>query len=178
MTDYYIAIEPWAVYVKEGNFFRDQVAQSPSTDSTWHMNWINVEAQSIEHARELGKKIKDDREKGGAISVAMKFKAGEMFDEAIELWGDEVTHGAAMEEAAEFIQQLAKASIGKIPMDDPSIVEEFADNIITGLQYIHHYSDMDTLHRWIDHKWTKFSNKVFLAERTLPDFPKELPDNG
>ena len=62
MNDYYVLINqydlPWprhgevsrTVYVKEGNFF----VQQGGLREAWGASWIKVQADSIEHAREIG----------------------------------------------------------------------------------------------------------------------------
>ena len=50
MEKYYILVEPWAVYVKEGNFFESQGGLT----SDWGKYWRPVYADSIEHARLIG----------------------------------------------------------------------------------------------------------------------------
>jgi len=47
---YYILIEPWAVYVKEGEFFKSQ----GGLEKDWGKYWIPVQADGIEHARSIG----------------------------------------------------------------------------------------------------------------------------
>jgi len=53
--EFYILIEPWAVYVKEAEFFKSQ--GGPTEE--WGKEWIEIEAESIEDAREKGKEIRD-----------------------------------------------------------------------------------------------------------------------
>ena len=50
MNTYYICIKRWAVYVKEGEFFKNQ----GGLVEDWGKNWTPVEAESIEHARKIG----------------------------------------------------------------------------------------------------------------------------
>ena len=50
---YYVSIQSWAVYVKEGAFFIDK----GGLRSEWGRNWMPIEANSIEHARQLGKEL-------------------------------------------------------------------------------------------------------------------------
>lgn len=54
MNKYYILIEPWAVYVKEGIFFESQ----GGLEKGWGQDWRLVYASSIEHARDKGKAIR------------------------------------------------------------------------------------------------------------------------
>lgn len=48
--EFYVLVEPWAVYVKEKQFFIDQ----GGLQLAWGTRWQHVYADSIEHARELG----------------------------------------------------------------------------------------------------------------------------
>src|SRR5690606_1430132 len=48
---FYVSINPWGVFVKEADFFRDQ----GGLDEEWGQSWIGpVEASSIEEARRWG----------------------------------------------------------------------------------------------------------------------------
>lgn len=51
---YYVLIQPWEVYAKEGDFFRQQGGLSDD----WGKRWVPVEAGSIEGAREMGKQMR------------------------------------------------------------------------------------------------------------------------
>jgi hypothetical protein len=51
---HYVLVEPWAVYVKEGEFFKDQ----GGLEEEWGMRWVPVMAGSIEEAREMGIKMR------------------------------------------------------------------------------------------------------------------------
>lgn len=62
--EFFILVEPWAVYVKEGNFFREQ--NGPS--SKWGERWERVEADSIEHARLIGEGMRQARYKDTGIA--------------------------------------------------------------------------------------------------------------
>jgi len=53
--EFYILIEPWAVYVKEAEFFKSQ--GGPTEE--WGKRWELVEAKSIENARQKGKEKRD-----------------------------------------------------------------------------------------------------------------------
>ena len=48
---YYVLVEPWAVYVKEADFF---VAQGGLT-AEWGKRWKLLEAPSMEFARRIAK---------------------------------------------------------------------------------------------------------------------------
>ena len=64
MAQYFVNIVNAAVFVKEGEFFQEQVATTKRfhpTD-TWYEGWIEVDATSIEHARVIGVGIKRERE--------------------------------------------------------------------------------------------------------------------
>jgi hypothetical protein len=50
-----VLIEPWAVYVKEGEFFEEQGGLT----KPWGKNWITVQANSIEHARKQGLELRE-----------------------------------------------------------------------------------------------------------------------
>ena len=50
LRGYYVLIEPWAIYVKDAEFF---VAQRGLVEE-WAKRWELVKAESIEHARFLG----------------------------------------------------------------------------------------------------------------------------
>lgn len=54
---YYILIESWAVYVKEGEFFKSQ----GGLEKKWGENWVPVQADSIEHARSIGINRRDTK---------------------------------------------------------------------------------------------------------------------
>ena len=54
MNTYYILIEPWAVYVKEANFF---VSQGGLT-AKWGAKWQKIDAESIDDARSKGEQIR------------------------------------------------------------------------------------------------------------------------
>ncbi len=47
---FYILVEPWAVYVKEGEFFASQGGLT----SAWGESWRPVYAQDVEDARNVG----------------------------------------------------------------------------------------------------------------------------
>lgn len=51
---YYVLVKPWAVYVKEGDFFRQQ---GGLTDD-WGKQWMPVAAGSIEGARAMGEQMR------------------------------------------------------------------------------------------------------------------------
>lgn len=51
--EYYILVEPWAVYVKEAEFFKSQGGLT----QLWGKNWKLVEADSVEDARNIGKRL-------------------------------------------------------------------------------------------------------------------------
>ena len=51
LNRFYILIKPWAVYVKEGDFF---VEQGGLTEP-WGSEWRIVMARDVDHAREIGK---------------------------------------------------------------------------------------------------------------------------
>lgn len=53
---FYISVNHWAVYVKEGDFFREQ----GGLREKWGTTWIPVSAGSIEEAREVGKKMQQE----------------------------------------------------------------------------------------------------------------------
>lgn len=53
-TVHYVLIEPWAVYVKEGEFFKSQ----GGLEEEWGMRWVPIMAESIEAAREIGVKMR------------------------------------------------------------------------------------------------------------------------
>lgn len=53
---YMVNITVAAVYVKTFAYFHEQKATS-GPDASWHRNWVQVEADSIEHARCIGKLI-------------------------------------------------------------------------------------------------------------------------
>jgi len=46
---FFILIEPWAVYVKEAEFFKSQ----GGLIEEWGKRWVEVEAESIEDARHI-----------------------------------------------------------------------------------------------------------------------------
>ncbi len=50
MAKYYILVKPWAVYVKEGEFFEAQ----GGLKSDWGRAWQPVDAESIVEARSIG----------------------------------------------------------------------------------------------------------------------------
>jgi hypothetical protein len=52
---YYVLIQPWAIYVKEGKFFEEQ--QGLKED--WGKAWTPVDATSIEHARTIGELMRE-----------------------------------------------------------------------------------------------------------------------
>lgn len=52
MTEYYILVKPWAVYVKEASFFVEQGGLT----AMWGSDWKKVTANSIEEARAIGMK--------------------------------------------------------------------------------------------------------------------------
>jgi hypothetical protein len=54
MMEYYVLIKPWAVYVKEAEFF---VAQGGLTES-WGKGWQKIEAESIADARLKGEVLR------------------------------------------------------------------------------------------------------------------------
>jgi hypothetical protein len=54
MTEYFILVRPWAVYVKEGSFFRHQGGLTED----WGKDWVSVQAEGIEHARMIGEQIR------------------------------------------------------------------------------------------------------------------------
>lgn len=56
-TMYYILIRPWAVYVKDGQFFIDQ----GGLNAEWGKDWVRVWANSFDEARQIGI---DRRDKG------------------------------------------------------------------------------------------------------------------
>lgn len=56
MSDYYININPWAVYVKEGLFFEMQ----GGLVEEWGKYWIKVQACCTEGARNQGYKIREE----------------------------------------------------------------------------------------------------------------------
>lgn len=60
---YYLLIEPWAVYVKEGDFFRDQGGLTEN----WGKRWEPVVAADIEAARAIGIKLRDSRDKNNGL---------------------------------------------------------------------------------------------------------------
>jgi len=53
-TVHYVLVEPWAVYVKEGEFFKSQ----GGLEEEWGMRWVPVMAGSIEEAHEMGVKMR------------------------------------------------------------------------------------------------------------------------
>jgi hypothetical protein len=55
MNSYHILIQPTAVYVKESDFFKSQ----GGLEEDWGKNWQQVYADSIEHARTIGKRMRD-----------------------------------------------------------------------------------------------------------------------
>lgn len=55
METYYVLIEPYAVYVKEGKFFKDQ----GGLKEEWGKNWKPIIAEGIEHARLIGETMRD-----------------------------------------------------------------------------------------------------------------------
>jgi hypothetical protein len=56
MNLYYILVKPWAVYVKGAEFFESQGGH----DEPWGKNWQLIEADSIEHARTIGKSMRHE----------------------------------------------------------------------------------------------------------------------
>jgi hypothetical protein len=60
LTLHYVLAQPWAVYVKEGNFFKSQ----GGLVKEWGKDWVPVMAEGIEHARLIGEQM---REMGGEI---------------------------------------------------------------------------------------------------------------
>jgi hypothetical protein len=50
MSEYYILVQPWAVYVKEKSFFESQGGLTEDWGKTWQL----IQADSIEHARAIG----------------------------------------------------------------------------------------------------------------------------
>lgn len=53
-TTYFVLVRPWAVYVKEGEFFRQQNGHREE----WGKAWVSVMTTSIEDAREQGEKMR------------------------------------------------------------------------------------------------------------------------
>lgn len=51
---FYVSINPWGVYVKEGEFFESQ----GGLEEEWGETWIPVCGQDVEDARLEGKKIR------------------------------------------------------------------------------------------------------------------------
>ena len=54
---YRILVKPWAVYVKEEPFFESQGGLTKE----WGKDWESVEADSIEHARSIGRNLQEER---------------------------------------------------------------------------------------------------------------------
>jgi hypothetical protein len=54
MNSYMVLIQPFGIYVKERDFFLSQNGHK----EPWGKNWVQIEADSIEHARDKGKLIK------------------------------------------------------------------------------------------------------------------------
>lgn len=52
--DYYVLVHPWAVYVKEGEFFKSQGGLT----AKWGQAWRCVRATSIEDARQKGEELR------------------------------------------------------------------------------------------------------------------------
>jgi hypothetical protein len=57
MERYFVLIEDWAVYVKEGDFFESQ----GGLKEDWGKDWQCVYADGIEHARLLGELKRDGK---------------------------------------------------------------------------------------------------------------------
>ena len=57
-TMYYILIKPWAVYVKDGQFFIDQ----GGLKNDWGKNWVPVWANSFDEARQIGINMRENSE--------------------------------------------------------------------------------------------------------------------
>jgi len=51
---HYVLVESWAVYVKEGEFFKSQ----GGLEEEWGTRWVPIMARSIEEAREMGVKMR------------------------------------------------------------------------------------------------------------------------
>lgn len=75
------------------------------------------------------------------------------------LWGPNVSAAASIEEAAEFIEVVAKETLGK--EDDPDhAVEELADTIITGVHYLYSTGRHLKLNDMLRRKIYKLRRKV------------------
>lgn len=72
--DYYILIEPWAVYVKEANFFKAQGGLM----QPWGKKWEPACADSIEDAREIGVRRREQRERERAAQWVQCCDCGAM----------------------------------------------------------------------------------------------------
>ena len=55
MKFYYILISPWAVYVKDADFFEKQ----GGLVADWGRDWRKIRATSIENARECGETVRE-----------------------------------------------------------------------------------------------------------------------
>lgn len=53
---YFVLIKPWAIYVKEEQFFEQQ----GGLQETWGKEWLPVEANSIDHARTIGEQMREN----------------------------------------------------------------------------------------------------------------------
>jgi hypothetical protein len=53
---HYVLIRPWAVYVKEADFFKQQGGH----EQPWGKRWRGIRAGSIEEARKIGERMRGD----------------------------------------------------------------------------------------------------------------------
>lgn len=57
MKEYFLSVNDHGVYVKDGQFFREQ----GGTTSEWGKNWQRVEAESMYKARNIGIRLRRER---------------------------------------------------------------------------------------------------------------------
>lgn len=53
---FYVLVKPWAVYVKEGIFFRQQGGLTKA----WGIAWRPIAASSLDEARAIGEKMQQE----------------------------------------------------------------------------------------------------------------------
>lgn len=59
---YFALIKPWAVYVKQGGFFRDQ----GGLEGDWGLSWIPIDAPNMADAYVLAERLKAKAEEAAA----------------------------------------------------------------------------------------------------------------
>lgn len=144
--EYFVNLANVAVGVKEGDFFREQVAttlrEGDSRDPDWWRDWVRIEADDTESARTIGVGMKERMSAATPIVTAEALHdEGGLLDDTLErrlkvandlgLLGDDITDAEAETIGVRMVEEMRNEETLDIPAFLRRQAEEPADKPTT-----------------------------------------------